>query len=107
MLNAFDKQSAKGTIPYWREVLISSYSDKKFLTRQVAPSSGHLWESSTKQTVLVPQVVPDSDFTICGSPMLLASALFAGVQHEVSICTMLSSFTNLIQHLKKATGATN
>lgn len=50
-----------------QEVFSSSYSSKKFLKRQVAPSSGHQWESSTEQTSLVPKAVLDSDFTICGS----------------------------------------
>lgn len=69
VLAGFDKQAMLGRQCHdTEEIFCSSYSEKKFLTRQVAPSSGHQWESSTKQAGLVPQVVPDADLSICGVP---------------------------------------
>lgn len=49
-----------------RERFSAVLTEKKFLTRQVAPSSGHQWESSTKETGLVLQVVADADLALCG-----------------------------------------
>ena len=75
VLAGFDKQTTlRRQCHDTGEIFCSSYSDEKFLTRQVAPSSGHQRESSRKQAGAVPQVVPDSDFTIHGVPSLCTAS---------------------------------
>lgn len=73
VLAGFDKQTMlRRKCHNTGEIFCSSYSEK-FLTRQVAPSSGQQWESSTKQTRLDPQGVPDSHLAICGVPGLCST----------------------------------